>query len=221
MTLVQVSFDIVPAGGGSVAERQEGVARDNDASSHNGSTNKGNGSAASAANPGHFLCAESRTEGEDTRGLHQQQDVSVSTPLVLQNRTHKFEPDSQVELHSLKAAERNGQRGRLVSYNAEEGRWLVAMGDGEFFKLNSANLRLVEVKTASGEAERLPEQKYRLLLQQEALDAAMAAVPQTGAGGWPADHGDQCLHGGLRASMVERAFASVLGEEGDVETGEA
>jgi len=31
------------------------------------STSKGNGS---AANPGHFLCAESRTEEEDTRGLH-------------------------------------------------------------------------------------------------------------------------------------------------------
>jgi hypothetical protein len=54
------------------------VSADNDASSHNGSKSKGNGSAASreppqaarAANPGHFLCAESRTEEEDTQGSH-------------------------------------------------------------------------------------------------------------------------------------------------------
>jgi len=132
--------------------------------------------------------------------------------------------NAMVELHSLKAAELNGQRGRLVSYNAEEGRWLVAMGDGEFFKLNSANLRLVDVKMASDDAERLLEQRY-CGARQEALDAAMAAAAKIGAGGWPGAHpspGDQRHYGGLRASMVERAFASsVLGEEGDVEEGEA
>ena len=64
-----------------------------------------------------------------------------------ENRTHKFEPDSQVELHSLTVQpERNGQKGRLVSYSTEVGRWLVAMEDGEFFKLDSANMRLLEVK---------------------------------------------------------------------------
>jgi hypothetical protein len=59
----------------------------------------------------------------------------------------KFEPEAQVELHSLRAEENNGKRGRLVSYNTETGRWLVELGDGVFFKLKPANLRVVEVKT--------------------------------------------------------------------------
>jgi hypothetical protein len=46
------------------------VPPDNDASSHNGYTSKGNGSAARTANLGHFLHAGSRTEEEDTLGLH-------------------------------------------------------------------------------------------------------------------------------------------------------
>lgn len=54
--------------------------------------------------------------------------------------------NAQVELHSLLAAENNGKRGRLVSFDTEAGRWKVEMKNGDVLKLKPANLRVVSVQ---------------------------------------------------------------------------
>jgi len=78
---------------------------------------------------------------DDVQDSASEQQVDVFNFLMA-----KFEPDAEVELHSLQAAENNGKRGTLVSYDSEAGRWLVQMKDADWFRLKPANLRLVQVE---------------------------------------------------------------------------
>jgi len=69
-------------------------------------------------------------------------EFTTNHPAFHQGQMSEFEPNAQVELHSLQASLKNGKTGRLVSYDTEVGRWMVEMKNGDLHKLKPTNLRL-------------------------------------------------------------------------------
>ena len=82
----------------------------------------------------------------ETTTKFQEVDEQIS---AAEKRPEQFEPNAQVELHSLQALQNNGKEGRLVSYDTEAGRWMLEMEDGDLHKLKPANLRLVQLPSST------------------------------------------------------------------------
>jgi hypothetical protein len=124
-------------------------------------------------------------------------EFSTNHPAFHQGQMSEFEPNAQVELHSLQASLKNGKKGRLVSYDTEAGRWMVEMKEGDLLKLKPSNLRLTAGRPTT------PRDEFHAVVGEEGVDTDSWTLRP--------DAAPKCPAGGDVPGRVLRPIAYFLG----------
>ena len=124
-------------------------------------------------------------------------EFTTNHPAFHQGQMSEFQPNAQVELHSLQASLKNGKKGRLVSYDTEAGRWMVEMKDGDLHKLKPANLRLTAGRPTT------PRDEFHAVVGAAGVDTKTWTLRP--------DAAPKCPAGGDVPGRVLRPIAHFLG----------
>ena len=124
-------------------------------------------------------------------------EFTTKHPAFHQGQMSEFQPNAQVELHSLQASLKNGKKGRLVSYDTEAGRWMVEMKDGDLHKLKPANLRLTAGRPTT------PRDEFHAVVGAAGVDTKTWTLRP--------DAAPKCPAGGDVPGRVLRPIADFLG----------
>ena len=124
-------------------------------------------------------------------------EFTTKHPAFHQGQMSEFQPNAQVELHSLQASLKNGKKGRLVSYDTQAGRWMVEMKDGDLHKLKPANLRLTAGRPTT------PRDEFHAVVGAAGVDTKTWTLRP--------DAAPKCPAGGDVPGRVLRPIAHFLG----------